>query len=349
MRRQLLAPVGAAPAAGVVAALGAVASQVNPADAELGIRLRSDRVGPGDVARAVTAGELLRTFAFRGAVHLMTPDDAAAHLALRASSRMSERASWRSYYRLDPADWPPLRAAVRDALADGPLTSAELAHAVCAQPRYRHLGAAFTHGSATFLKPFAWQGDLALTSDGRLIGLAGHPGWPGLPDLAEAGRHAIIAYLAAYAPASETNVRYWLGEGLGVRRGLLDAWLADLADRVATVEVEGESRLVLREDLADLAAARPAPVLSLLPRYDQWVLGPGTADARVVPGGLRDSVSRGANLVVVDGVVAGSWSLRGDVVEVACPVRPADLPGLDEEVSRLGAVLGRRLSAAPPD
>lgn len=327
MRRQLLDPVGSTSAAEVVGTLGAVAAQLDPAAAELGIRTRQRTSQPGEVSRALDDGQLVRTFAFRGAVHLMTPDLAAAHLALRASSRMWERPSWQSYYELSPTDWPALRAAVREALADGPLTRDELGAAVAAHARFRHLVPAFTHPSATFLKPLAWQGDLSLgpARDGRttLQALDTNPGWPGLPDLDQAGERAVETYLRAYGPASDDNLHSWLGEGLGVRRTLVRTFLERLERRLVPVEVEGEQRLVLRADVDDLVATAPTQAVRLLPKYDQWVLGPGTADARVVPPALRPQVSRGANLVVAGGVVAGTWAASDGTVALSW------LPGTD--------------------
>jgi hypothetical protein len=279
----------------------------------------------------------------------MTLDQAGAHLALRASSRMWERPSWRSFYGLTSADWPALRASVREALADGPLTRAELAAAVAAQPRFGHLAPAFTDPSATFLKPLAWLGDLSLGPfrDGQvtLQRLDRHAGWTGLPDLDEAGRRAIEAYLRAYGPASVNNLQYWLGEGLGVRRALIREWLARLSGRMCTVEVDGEPRLVLREDVDELAAARPTNAVRLLPKYDQWVLGPGTADVHVVPAAARSEVSRGANIVVAGGVVAGTWRLTGDAVVTSWPADAAACAPehLDHEVGRLARIVGRPL------
>lgn len=349
LRRHHLDPVGSATAPEVVGTLGAVASQLDPAAAELGIRTRQRTSRPGDLGRALDDGRLIRTFAFRGAVHLMTPDQAAIHLAIRASSRMWERPAWRSFYELEPADWPALRAAVREALADGPLTREELATAVAGTPRFRHLTAAFTHPSATFLKPFAWQGDLSLgpARDGRMTlqALAHTPRWPGLPELDDAGERAVEAYLRAYAPVSVDNLRYWLGEGLGARRGMIAAWVARLGDRLSTVEVAGEPRMVLREDEEGLAAAQQTGAVRLLPRYDQWVLGPGTADAHLVPPAVRSEVSRGAHVVVAGGVVVGTWKLVGDAVETSWSAGAAR-PGkdaLEEEVRRLGGILGQDL------
>jgi len=45
-------------------------------------------------------------------------------------------------------------------------------------------------------------------------------------------------------------------------------------DRLRTVEVDAQPRLVLREDLDELAATPATQAVRLLPKYDQWVLGP---------------------------------------------------------------------------
>ncbi|QCB92449.1 DNA glycosylase AlkZ-like family protein [Cellulomonas shaoxiangyii] len=352
LRRQLLDPPGSTTPAGVVGALGAVAAQLDPAQAELGVRARLQRSARGDVARALADGSLVRTFAFRGAVHLMTPDDAAVHLALRASSRMWERPGWQSHYRLAPEDWPELRAAVRDALVDGPLTREQLASVVVTHPRLAHLEDALTNPSATLLKPLAWQGDVCLgpPRDGRLTlqRLDTNRRWHGLVDVDEAGPRAIETYLRAYAPASAANLHYWLGEGLGVRRAQLTRWLDRLGPHVRWVEVDDEPRLVLDEDLDDLAATPPSRAVRLLPRYDQWVLGPGTADPHVVPPALRPEVSRGADLVLVGGRVAGTWVLSGDTVTTtwAPDAPPRDAAAVDAEVARLAGLLGRPLRHA---
>jgi hypothetical protein len=113
------------------------------AAAELAVRARRERSRSGEVAQALAAGRLIKTFAFRGATHLLTPEDGGVYLALRAASRMWELPSWQSFYGLTPADWPLLRQAVREALADGPMTRDELGAAVTARPKFRHLGFAF--------------------------------------------------------------------------------------------------------------------------------------------------------------------------------------------------------------
>jgi hypothetical protein len=138
LRRQLLDPVSSESIEGVVRRLGAVPAQLDAA-AELAVRTRRRRSKSGEVARALADGRLIKTFAFRGATHLMTPEDGGAYLALRAASRMWELPSWQSYYSLAPSDWPSLREVVRQALADGPLTVEGLGAAITARPQFRHL------------------------------------------------------------------------------------------------------------------------------------------------------------------------------------------------------------------
>src|SRR5262249_7858086 len=87
MRQQLLDPIGTESAAGVVHHLGAMPAQPDAA-ADLAVRTRCARSRSGEVARALAEGQIIMTYAFRGATHLMTPEDAGVYLALRAASRM---------------------------------------------------------------------------------------------------------------------------------------------------------------------------------------------------------------------------------------------------------------------
>jgi hypothetical protein len=156
MRQQLLDPVGTESVEGVVRRLGAMPTHPDAA-AELAVRARRERSRSGEVVHALAEGRIIKTFAFRGATHLLTPEDGGAYLALRAASRMWELPSWQSFYGLTPSDWPLLREAVREALAGGPMTREELGAAVTARPKLRHLGFAFADRAETLLKPLAWQ------------------------------------------------------------------------------------------------------------------------------------------------------------------------------------------------
>lgn len=350
LRRQMLDPTGAGSVEDVVHRLGAIQAQSEPA-AELSVRTRLERSRPGDVGRALADGRIIKTFAFRGATHLMTPVDAGVYLALRAASRMWELPSWQAYYRLTPQDWPAFRDTVREALADGPLTRAELGAVITATPRFRHLSFVFDGDAVTLLKPLAWQGDLIFgpSRDGHATFQRPdhNPRWSGIPDIDEAGMHAVEAYVRTYGPARPDHLQYWLGAGLGAGRRRIHGWIAAMGERLVAIDIDGESAFLLDEDIDDLAGTRPTACVRILPAYDQWLLGPGTADAHIVPSDRREAVSRGANVVIVGGRVYGTWTLARGTLAVDwfadAQARPA---GLADEISRLVAILERPVESS---
>lgn len=345
MRQQLLDPIGTEPVAGVVRRLCAIPAQPEHA-AELAIRVRRQKSRPGELSRALAEGRVIKTFAFRGATHLMTPEEGGIYLALRAASRMWELPSWQSFYGLKPSDWPAFRATVREALAGGPVTREELKAAVTTRPAFRHLGFAFADTADTLLKPLAWHGEMSFgpQRDGQATfqRLDDNPRWAGIPDLSVAGPLAVEAYFEAYGPATPDHVQYWLGAGLSAGRKRIQSWIGGVGDRLAEVEIEGQQAFVLREHLKELTATPATIAVRLLPGRDQWILGPGTADARVVPPAHRKLVNRQSNVVIVGGVVSGTWSLPGKRLEVTWFPEAIVPPGdaLAREVSRLSAILG---------
>lgn len=347
MRQQYLDPVGTESVEDVVRRLGAVAAQT-PAYAELAVRARRQRSKADEVARALIEGRIIKCWVMRGAMHLMTPEDGGAYLAIIAARRQWELPSWQSFYGLTPADWGPFRKAAREALADGPMTPQELGAAITARPRFRHLAFVFVGRWDTLLKPLFWQGVMSFgpSRDGSptFQRLDHNPRWAGVAEPAEAGRRVVESYLRAYGPASVQNIRYW--QNTGERN--VRSWLASLGDRLAEVEIDGERRYVLREDLGELVATPPTNAVRLLPGFDQWTLGPGTADCHVVPPGRRQLFSRQAHMVVAAGVVSGTWAFAQDQVVVDWFPEAGRLPrgALSEEVERLAVTVGRPLRLA---
>ncbi len=353
LRQQLLDPVGTGDVASVVGRLGAIKAE--PADAaELAVRTRREHSQPGDVDRALADGRIIKTFAFRGATHYLTPREGADYLALRAMSRMWELPSWRTYYGLDPSDWPQLRETVREALANGPLTYDELGAAITARPKFRQLAGAFRERNFTLLKPLAWQGEMSFgPGHGRATfqRLDGNMHWKGVPDVNDAGPRAVEAYFRAYGPATREHLRYWLGSGLGAGGKRIDAWIAQLKDRLTQIEIEAEPALALANTVDELTATAEASTVRLLAGYDQWVLGPGTSDVKIVPTAHRSVVSAGANIVLIGGRVSGTWVAADDRVTVRW-FEDTDLPSADaveREVARLATILDRflRLEVEP--
>ncbi|HSL26279.1 MAG TPA: winged helix DNA-binding domain-containing protein [Acidimicrobiia bacterium] len=355
MRRHLLEPLTRPPVVEVVRRLCGVQAQV-ASSAELAVRLRREVSRPGEVGRALANGRLLKTWAMRGALHLLTPEDGGAFLALMAAGRSWERPSWQRYFGVTPAQIDVLRGAVRQVLDGAILTREELVAAVVAQPGLGHMGEALRSGWGTLLKPLAWQGDLCF-GPGRgnrvtfMLPETASPRWTGLPPAEEAAPVAISAYVGAYGPTTIDAFGNWLAGGwFGKRR--LRTWFDELGDRLVEVEVEGERAQILATDLEELAAAKPTTAVRLLPGFDQYVLGPGTADGHVLAAGRRAAVSRPSGwispVVVAGGAVCGTWQLEGDRVgiswfgEAGRPPRKA----LEREVARLSSILERDLRTA---
>ena len=347
MERQLLDPVGAESVAGVVRRLGAVLS-MDESLAELAVRTRRRTSRAGELAQALAEGTVVKVFAFRGAVHYVSPEEGGVYLALRSAGRQWERSSWVEYYRLAPQDWPDFRAAVREALDDGPLTLPELGDGVTRHRAYRHLKPVFDDGAGTLVKPLTWQGDMSFgpLREGRATfqRLDTNPRWRGIPELDDAGPQAVEAYLRTYGPATLDHVHYWLGSGLSAGRKRLEGWWSGLQDRMAAVDVEGTTAHVMGDDLESLEGAEPSGAVRFLPGHDQWVIGPGTTDAHITPPSRRDLMTRKANPVVVGGVVCGTWARKGDDLTLTWlddRPRPADL--IRREAERVGVMLGREL------
>jgi hypothetical protein len=84
----------------------------------------------------------------------------------------------------------------------------------------------------------------------------------------------------------------------------------------------------------------------LLPGYDQWVLGPGTADHRIVPVARRPAVTRGANVALQAGQVAAPWTIDRGVLAVSWLAEAGRPPRaeLEDEVERLSGLLSRDLT-----
>jgi hypothetical protein len=122
------------------------------------------------------------------------------------------------------------------------------------------------------------------------------------------------------------------------------AGLSDLQNQLVAVDVEGQTRHILRDDAESLLAAEPSSAVRFLPGHDQWVMGPGTKETHIVPPDRRTLVTRKANLVIAGGVVRGTWMIKDD--ELAVRWLDNDTPphqDLAEETGRLASIFGRPL------
>ncbi|WP_426514302.1 DNA glycosylase AlkZ-like family protein [Dactylosporangium sp. McL0621] len=324
-RRQWLhRPAEAADPVAVVERLAGVQAQVTSA-AEQAVAARQAEPDPASVRAAVAAKRLVKTWAARGTLHLLEARQAPAHLALLAAARTWEKGAWQKTF-VTVAQLERMAAAAYEALDGRVLTREQLTAAIVEHAGDPSLAAHIGSGWGAVLKPLAWQGLLVYgpnSDDENRVTFTRPdtfvPGWTGLPDPGAAARMVVPAYLGAYGPASPATFDQWLCRGAS-KKAALRQWFRDLLDDgvIAEVEVEGERLFARAGDLGSLADVADFAEVRLLPAFDQFVLGPGTADARLVPPERRAEVSRAAGwispVVAFRGRVAGVWDGDGETL-----------------------------------
>lgn len=349
MERHLLGDRAGHDPVDVVRQLCGVQAQV-PSSAELVVRVRSS-APTGSVDTLLADGELVRTWAMRGTLHLLAPDDAGTYLSLIAAGRPWEKPAWSKWFGLTPQVISRMTEVAHEALAGGPMSREDLIRALSSTPGLDHVETPLRESWGTAFKPLAWQGILAFgpMRDGRPTFVRPDrvsASWSALHDADEAARRAILGYLRAYGPATADRFHRWMGR---LSKRQVDGWWRAAANQLAHVDVDGEEAYVAADDLDGLLEAEPSHAIRLLPGFDQWVLGAGTDDPHVIAPARRGAVSRQSGwispIVVRGGVVAGTWKLADDTVEVAwfgeggAPPRRA----IGVEVGRLAVLLDRDL------
>ena len=153
------------------------------------------------------------------------------------------------------------------------------------------------------------------------------------PDLAAARAELARRYLAAFGPASRADLRQWSG----MRASDLDPALSALEPLRRFRDETGRELLDLPR--APLPPAETRAPARLLPRFDNLLLS--HADRRrvltdeqraiVIQGGMVEQT------FLVDGFVAGTWSIEGGRVRLApfAPLPQAARRELGDEAARL--------------
>ncbi|MGK5683673.1 winged helix DNA-binding domain-containing protein [Actinoplanes sp. URMC 104] len=351
MRRQHLDRPEGTTAESIVGRLCGVQAQVASA-ADQAIAARLPAPVRGEAAKALDRRKLIKVWAMRGTLHLLTVAAAPDCLSLVAAARTWEKASWQKTFAT-AGQIAAIADATREALDGRTLTREQLASEIVRRTGDDSLAELLGSGWGAVLKPLAWQGLLCNgPSDGNRITFTSPRtwagGWAGLPEPGEAAQRVIPAYLGAYGPATPASFDQWLLRG-GSKKASLKAWFASLvASGVLTeVSVDGVAAYARTEDVDDLAAAEPVPGVRLLPAFDQFVLGPGTRDEHVVPPQRRALVSKAAGwispVVVAGGRVVGVWEQDDDdKVSVTLFPEAGDIAGeLRAEADRITGGAGR--------
>lgn len=361
-RQHLVERCAPSQAVDVVRDLVGVHAQVMSA-AELQLAARVDGMRPAAVRDLLwEQRRLVKVWAFRQTLHLLTPDDLAEFVLAARSLERWHTPAWLRYFVLTEEQVESLIDAVGVALTDRPLTRAEVVAAVTKRLRKPELTEAMLTGWGTFFAPAAQRGKLAFgPSDGRNVTFVSPKAWLGRPfdcrdpsgtRADEALGRLIVRYLAAFPGATKEMVARWWGGG---RMSAINRALAVVRSEVEEVDVEGARGLVRRGDAKDVSAAAFRGV-RLLPGFDPFTNElPRRVDS-VLPDARHDLVHRTAGwvtpIVVVDGRIAGTWEIDGGKSGGSVSVVPFGRwrgdarKELAAEVDRVASFVGRPLAVS---
>jgi hypothetical protein len=332
--------------------------------AELQAAARIDGLRVDDVRDALwDRRTLVKVWAFRQTLHLLTTDDLAEFVLAARSLERWHTPVWLRYFKMTEPQVAELIDAIGDALSDRPMTRVEVVDSVVERTRRPHLREDMLTGWGTFLGPAAQRGKLVFgPSNGRNVAFVNPSDWLGRaieptddPDAQDRALGRLICrYLAVFPGASREMIARWWGGGrlAGVNRALKHIE-ADLAE----IDVDGARGLILREDAAALEAVSAEHEVRLLPGFDPFTNElPRRVDS-VLGDAHHDRVHRTAGwvtpIVVVDGRVAGTWEIEngrtgaGTVgVQAFGRWRGGARKELVAEVDRIAAFLDRPLTVS---
>lgn len=271
---------------------------------ELSLWTRAEGVN-SEWVRGALGGDrsLVKSWAMRGTLHLLTPDDYGLIGVALEGGRDRGWEYWLQQAGL-PADYlVRLEEKVRIAVAGGEaLTRRQLAAAT---------GDELLLGSwGSLLKPLMRRGVICFGPQrGPETTFVDEARWLGArsrPEPEPARRELVRRFLTAYGPSNLAGFARWAGvEAAWARR----AW-TEVEPELEVVQVAGKKLAVLREDIATLEQAEPSRVLRLLAGFDVYVIG--HADKTLVyPSEHAARISRKSGwispVVVIGGRAVGVW------------------------------------------
>jgi hypothetical protein len=329
--------------------------------AELQGAARIDGLRAADVREALWERRtLVKVWAFRQTLHLLTPDDLAELVVAARSLERWHAPAWLRYFDLTEADVDALVEGVRSVLSDRPMSREAVAEAVAKRIGRPHLREAMLTGWGTFLAPAAQRGALVFgPSEGRNVAFVNPSAWLGrpigpateAPAADEALGRMIVRYLTVFPGSSREMIARWWGGG---RMAAITRALNVVPAPVVEVAVEGARGLVLESDLPALERVSPEHPARLLPGFDPFTNELPRRVESVLGVAHHDRVHRTAGwvtpIVVRDGRVAGTWQLgngKRDAGQLV--IQPFDRwqgdvrKELASEIERLAAFLDRPL------
>lgn len=305
---------------------------------------------------------LVKTWAMRGTLHVLTADDLPLFCAAQRTRDQYMNPPFLKYFGLELADVEAVLDAIPRALDGQTLTREELTDQILKITKRRHLAERLRSGWGELLKPAAFRGLMCFgPQSGRAVTFVRPDQWVDRwtdYDTDDALKQVFRRFLAAYGPASRAEVARWWGVRPSEAGRVLELMQPDLAE----VECGGSKRWVLRSDLPSLKSPRVIEGVRLLPSFDQLLVMSAPHSEVIVDAAFKERIYRARIAVwslpsvLVDGRVRAAWKLKrkpGRViiqVQPFEPLSPESRSHLEEEAGRVGALLDAeaRLEVSPP-
>jgi hypothetical protein len=333
----------------VVARIGGLHAQLMSA-AELSLWARAD-LAPDDVDKALwETRTLVKTWAMRGTLHLLTAAEYPTYVAALSTLRHFRRGSWLKYHGVSLAELEAILEGARTILTDAGMTREQLAEALAAHAGNPKLAELLRSGWGALLKPASFQGHLCFgPSQDQNVTFVSPERWLGRREPVDppaALKEIARRYLTAYGPATIDELARWIGLEESAARKVFRA----LGAEVEAVEVEGWQGWMLAEALKPMRTLKAVRSVRLLPNFDPYVVALARQSDFLMPAAYRDRVYRAQGwispVVLVNGRIAGVWEYDKQRSRIAVKVElfapPSDevQDGIEAEANRLGAFLG---------
>jgi hypothetical protein len=329
----------------VVAAMVGVQAQDLGA-AGLAVRARSRRATRAEVDDVLADGSVAVTWSLRGTRHLHAADDLRWILALVGPGVAAPGGARRRQLGLEGAVGDRAVRTLREALRrHGPLTRREITQRLArvgvdpgGQAPIHVIRRAALEGICVVVPGADGEERYALLDERIPRG--------GRVERDAAAAELARRYLRNYGPAAPRDLAAWSGlDGATTRR----AWSA-IASELDEVDTPGGTMSALRVRRRSVREARDrvCPV-RLLGAFDALLLGYADRTAQLPPEHAQKVNAGGGMIkpaVLVDGVVAGTWSARREPASLVVRVDPFARPrqqvvgGLEREVRDVGRFLG---------
>ena len=328
--RQLLLERVERPAEDVIEHLVGMQAQ-EPPDPYLALWSRIEGFDPQELSTLIEERRAVRMGLMRTTLHLVTARDARALYPVMADVLRRAFRSSPFAKQLVDVDLDAVLALARAALEEQPRSPTELGKVLARS--WPDRDAPSLAYAARFLLPLVQvppRGMWGKTS--RATNTTAEAWLDGPLDPSTAADDAVLRYLAAFGPATVSDMRIW-------------SWLTGLREvverlrpRLRTFRDEAGRELFDVEDGLFVDADMPAPV-RFLPTYDNIFLSHDDRSRILIERmTVPDLIWRGG--VLIDGFISGAWRIRRDkrqatmTIELVTPVAGAQRAELEEEAAR---------------